>query len=154
MPQVLYSAETLPAPVVAMREKLNNAAKEGNIEAFRAIFDAQQVKPILSYDRVEDPIAFLKDTSGDGEGLELLAIMQDILETGYVHINEGKEDEAYVWPYFAQYPLDSLDNKQLVEMYRVVTSIDYFEMRDYGAWTFYKVAISPKGDLLYFVAGD
>ena len=60
----------------------------------------------------------------------------------------------YIWPYFARYPLDKLDSRQMVEMYRLLTAADYDEMKRFGAYIFYRVGIGPDGTLHYFVAGD
>ncbi len=56
-----------------------------------------------------DPLAHLKSLAGDEEGQEILAILVDVLESGYVHLDAGTADELYVWPYFFAYPLDKLD---------------------------------------------
>lgn len=71
-----------------------------------------------------DPVAALKRCRGDEEGLEILAIMIDILcSTGFVRVDAGTPDEAYVWPYFAEEAAGALAH-QKVELLRIVTAGD------------------------------
>jgi hypothetical protein len=71
-----------------------------------------------------------------------------------VHVDAGTPQEMYVWPYFSRYPIQDLTPEQKVELFRIVTSGDFAEMEQYGAWNFYRVGIGPDGTLHYFVAGD
>ena len=105
-------------------------------------------------DQDKDPIAFLKSLSGDPEGREILAILSEVLDAGYVHVDIGTPQEAYIWPYFARYPIDTLTPPQMVELFRILTSSDYDEMKSFGAYMFYRVGIAPNGTWTYFEAGD
>jgi hypothetical protein len=60
----------------------------------------------------------------------------------------------YVWPYFFAVPLDALTGRQRVELFKIVTAGDYEDMKNYGAYIFYRAGISPEGRWLFFVAGD
>ncbi|MEP3048673.1 MAG: hypothetical protein ABJL55_15155 [Roseibium sp.] len=153
-PQVYYSTDTLPKPVARMRAQMREAALLGDIERLRIVFESNEVMPTLAFAEIDDPIDFLKQSSGDGEGFEILAILADTLDAGFVHVDVGTPQEMYVWPYFAQYPLHQLTPEQKVEMFRIVTAGDFAEMQDFGAWLFYRVGIGPDGTLHYFVAGD
>jgi hypothetical protein len=109
----------------------------------------------LSLGEIEgDPIAFLKGLSGDKEGQEILAIMEEVLNAGYVHVDVGTPQELYVWPYFFALPLDKLNAKQRVELFKIVTAGDYDDMKQFGAYIFYRVGITPAGQWTFFVAGD
>ena len=99
-------------------------------------------------------MAFLKSASGDGEGIEILAILIDVLNAGYARVEAGSDDEIYVWPYFTQVDLSRLTKPQLVELFRIVTAGDYQSMIDFGAYNFYRIGITPDGKLQFFVAGD
>ena len=55
----------------------------------------------------DDPVAVLKSFSGDPDGLEVLAIILDLLSTGYAHVDAGTPDEMYIFPYFAGKPLNT-----------------------------------------------
>ena len=102
----------------------------------------------------EDPIAALKSYSGDPDGLEVLAIIIDLLSTGYAHIDAGTPDEAYVFPYFAGKPLNTLTAPEKVELLRIITAGDLADMQEYGNYSFYRVGISPDGKWKFFTAGD
>jgi hypothetical protein len=71
-----------------------------------------------------------------------------------VHAGAGTEDELYVWPYFATYPLEALTSEQLVELFTLLTAADYEDMKSYGAYTFFRVGITPDGRWRFFLAGD
>lgn len=156
IPTVEYDVSKLPAPVQALRASILAAAKTGDIEKLRPILLAGGHPPNLGADAEQDkdPIAFLKSVSGDPDGREILAILTDVLDAGYVHVDVGTPQELYVWPYFARYPLDKLSPPQLVELFRLLTASDYDEMKNYGAYLFYRVGITPDGQWSEFQAGD
>ncbi|WP_075219967.1 hypothetical protein [Acuticoccus yangtzensis] len=149
---IKWGDSDLPPPVLAMRDSLIKAARTGEIDALRPIFAGQTLPPIVStYVDVEDEVDFLRHESGDAEGREILAILLEILETGHVRL---EEDGTYVWPYFAEVPLEELQPEHYVELYRILTSIDVEEMQRMGRYTFFRVGISDDGRLRYFTAGD
>lgn len=149
---VVWDVDALPAAVAAKRAALLEAARSGNIDALRPLFSAQTLPPLVSaVVQVDDPVAFLQNESGDAEGREILAIMIEILETGHVFI---AGDGTYVWPYFAEVPLDELGPRNLVELYRILTSLDVEAMERQGRYTFYRIGITTDGRLRYFSAGD
>lgn len=154
LPQVLYNTDVLPKVVARMHSQLRQAARSGDLEKLRMILESNEMPPTLSFGKIGDPIDFLKQSSGDGEGFEILAILADILDAGFLHVDEGTAQEMYIWPYFARYPLEGLSPEQKVELYRIVTAGDVSQMQEFGAWTFYRVGIGPDGTLHYFVAGD
>src|SRR5215207_8746225 len=143
LPAILRSESDMPAPVADMRHRLMEAAKSGDIELLRVLMDAQPEQPAVSFGDPGDPIEYLKALSSDADGREILAILLEVLESGFVHTGAGTEEELYVWPYFAQYPLDSLTPQQLVELFTLLTAADYEDMRSYGSYTFFRVGIAP-----------
>jgi hypothetical protein len=154
MPQVFRSDADLPPAVRDMRARLIAAARSGEIEQLRALMEAQAQPPSVSLGDPGDPIEYLKALSSDAEGREILAILLEVLEAGFVRAQPGTADEIYVWPYFAQYSLEALTPSQLVELFTLLTAADYEEMRSYGAYTFFRVGIAPDGRWLFFLAGD
>ncbi len=154
LPEVLYGDADLPKPVARTRAQLLEAAHAGDLERFRMVLEGNEMMPTLTFGEMDDPIEYLKSASGDSEGLEIMAILTEILEAGYVHADKGTAQEMYIWPYFSRYPFARLSAEQKVEMYRIVTSGDFAEMEATGTWTFYRVGIGPDGTLHYFVAGD
>ena len=137
-----------------MRHKLIEAAKSGDIELLRVLMDAQPEQPAVSFGDPGDPIEYLKALSSDADGREILAILLEVLEIGFVHVGAGTDEELYVWPYFAQYPIEALTPQQLVELFTLLTAADYEDMHSYGSYTFFRVGIAPDGRWLFFLAGD
>ena len=137
-----------------LREQILAAARSGDVEKLRPVLESNEMPPTLSLSQIDDPIEFLKQSSGDPNGRELLAILTEILEAGWVHVDVGTPQEMYIWPYFARFPLNKLTPPQEVELYRILTAADVEEMRDFGAYIFYRVGIAPDGTWHYFVAGD
>ena len=155
LPEVSYDLSKLPPAVREMHDKIVEACKSGDIEKLRPLIGSGNEQTQLSLTEIDgDPITFLHDLSGDTDGQEILAILEMLLETGYVHINVGKPDEAYVWPYFYAMPLSRLDARQRVELFKIVTAGDYEDMKTYDAYVFYRVGITPQGRWAFFVAGD
>jgi hypothetical protein len=155
VPAVEYDLSKLPAPVRELHDKLVAAAKAGQIEAVRPMLKSGEDPTQLSLAGTDnDPITFLKSLSGDEGGQEILAILLEVLEAGYVHLDAGKPEELYVWPYFFAVPLDKLTDMQRVELFKLVTSGDYEDMKSFGSYIFYRVGISPDGKWQFFLAGE
>jgi hypothetical protein len=154
LPDIHYGEEGLPEPVRKTRAAILEAARGGDIEALRAVLETSEMPPVLARGDIGDPITFLKESSGDPEGREILAILTDLLEAGWVRIDEGKPTEMYVWPYFAAIPIDRLTPSQLVELYRILTAADVDEMRAYDAWLFFKIGIGPDGTWHFFLVDE
>ena len=155
LPEILYNLDTLPEPVRRMHGKLLEAAKTGDVEKLRPLIGLGDDTTQLSFGGVDgDPIAFLKGLSGDTDGQEILAIMEEVLNAGFVHLDAGTPEELYVWPYFFAVPLDTLNPRQRVELFKIVTAGDYEDMKAFGSYIFYRVGIDPDGRWVFFVAGD
>lgn len=145
----------LPETVRRARDELLAAAKSGEVEALRPIIKRQTNMPVLSFGAVLDPILFLRDSSNDGEGRELMAIMIELLEAPYaITPAENGEPEIYVWPAYASNDLVNLSPKELIDVYKIVSHQDLEEMQLYGGWYFFRVGIDANGEWRYFVAGD
>lgn len=155
LPEIVYNLDRLPEPVRRMHDLLVEAAKSGDIEKLRPLLGMGTDQVQLSFGEVEgDPIAFLKGLSGDPDGQELLAIMEEVLSAGFVHLEAGTPNEIYVWPYFFGIPLDKLDARQKVELFKIVTAGDLEDMKQFGTYIFYRVGITPEGRWAFFVAGE
>ena len=155
VPDVLYDVALLPEPAQRLRARLIEACLSGDIERLRPYLSTGENATQLSFgDRAGDPIAFLRELSGDEQGHEILAILYEVLTAGFVRVGEGTAQDMYVWPYFAAVPLDSLTPPQRVELFKIVTAGDYEDMKNYGTYIFYRAGISPEGKWLFFYAGD
>jgi len=153
--EVSKDLSLLPEPVRRMRELIVEAAKSGDPEKLRPLLGSGPTATQLSFGAIEsDPIQYLKDVSGDQNGLELLAILLDIFDAGYARLDAGEATEIYIWPYFYTLPLDVLDDRQMVELFRIITAGDLQDMRAFGSYSFYRTGISPDGEWLFFLAGD
>lgn len=152
--EVLRDFSALPAPVKALRDRLLEAAASGEIERLRPLLGTGADQTQLFVAEESDPIALLKSLSGDEEGDEILAILIDILSAGFVHVQKGTPEEAYVWPYFTEKSIASLTPPEKVELMRIVTAGDYQDMLEYGNYSFFRVGISPDGKWKFFTAGD
>ncbi len=153
--EVLRDISKAPEAVRKMREMIVEAAASGDIERLRDLMKTKDGPTQVSLgDQPDDPIQSLKEVSGDPEGREVLAILLDILSTGFVRMDAGTPDETYIWPYFAEKELDSLSPPEMVDLLRIVTAGDYADMKEFGGYNFYRIGISATGEWKFFVAGD
>lgn len=151
--EISYGTAKLPAPVAEMREAILAAVRSGKIEELRHAYELNELKPELSQEPVSDPVAHWKKISGDGEGLEVLAALAEILEAGYVAMPLGRDIEnnrIYVWPYFAEVPLQRLTAAQQVELLRLVPPAAAKEMLQTGKYTYWRLAIGADGTWHHF----
>lgn len=153
--EILYDTEILPVPVKRMRELIMDAARSGDMEELRVLMGTGNNVTQLAFGEIEgDPIEYLRSSAGDEEGHEMLAILLEVMEAGYVRFDVGTSNELYVWPYFYAVALETLTPKQRVELFKLVTAGDYEDMLSFGAYIFFRVGITPEGRWLFFVAGD
>ena len=154
-PEVIYDIEKAPEPVRRMRQLIIDAATTGDISKLNPLMNPgpdQTAVPLQNPE--QDPIEALKAISGDSEGVEILAILLDIFSTGFVQLDKGTAEEAYVWPYFAGKSLGLLTPKEKVELLRIVTAGDVAEMQEYGNYNFFRVGITPDGRWKFLTVGD
>jgi hypothetical protein len=136
------------------RQRILDAARTGDIDKVVAVMKSMETMPVFSFGGEHDPAEYWRTNYPDSDGLEVLGILMDVLESPYVHIDVGTPQEMYVWPYFYGVPLNSLTPPQKVELFRLITGSDWREMNDFGAYVFFRVGISPDGTWHFFVAGD
>ncbi|MFC3218019.1 hypothetical protein ACFOEZ_03195 [Tianweitania populi] len=154
-PEIVYDLQRLPEPVKRMHQLIIDACKSGDLEKLRSLIGNGDSQTQLTLGEIDgDPIDFIRQLAGDDQGQEILAILEEILEAGYVHVDAGTPEELYVWPYFFALPLDKLTPAQRVELFRIVTAGDFEEMKSIGAYIFYRVGITPEGRWSFFVAGE
>jgi hypothetical protein len=154
VPEIITDLSRLPAPVARARERILQAARSGDFAKVLEVMQSNASMPVFSLGDDSDPLAFWKANYPDSDGVEVLSILVTILETGFVHVDAGTSQEAYIWPYFARMPIKSLTAPQRVELFRIITGADYKDMLDFGAYAFYRLGIGPDGSWQYFVAGD
>ena len=152
--ELLPDNEELRERVGSMRERLILAARSGDIARLGIAFQVNETMPVFTRGGERDPVAFWKKASGDGEGREILAILLNILDLPAALINKGTPQEMYVWPYLAHVPLNELNARQSVDLYRLMTAQDVRDMRTLGAWVFWRLGIGPDGTVHFFLAGE
>ena len=140
-----------------MLEAMLAAIEAGDIEELRHAYDLNELKPDLGVPPQTDPVGHWKRISGDGEGREVLAALSLIVQAGYVVLPLGRDLEnnrLYVWPYFAEWPLDRLSPRQQVELLRLVPPSALREMRDKGKYTHWRLVIGADGTWHTLRKGD
>ena len=153
-PVVHYGTDDLPEPVREMREAILAAVRSGKMEDLRIAVELNEMKPIIAEKSVPDPIQHWRQVSADGEGREILAILGQLLDAGYMVLPIGKDLEnnrVYVWPYFAEMKLDTLTPAQEVELMRLVPGAAFREMKQTGRYTHYKLGIGADGTWHFFI---
>ncbi len=142
------SADKLPTAVAEMLDGIQVAIKSGRIEDLRTPIAWNELPPVIARDNVTDPIAYWKQQSADGEGREILAILAAIIDAGHAILPVGRDVEnskLYVWPRFAEQPLDKLTPEDEVQLYRLVPPTMFKVMREKKQWTWYRLAIGADG---------
>jgi len=147
-PRVHYGTAELPGPVQEMREAILEAVKSGRIEDLRDAYELNELKPELAAAAVADPVAHWRQISSDGRGLEVLAALGQILDAGYVVLPSGRDLEnngIYVWPYFAELPLERLSLGQEVELFRLLGAAEANAFQRDGRYRSWRIAIGADG---------
>ena len=89
-PEIIYDVNRLPEPVRQMRDKIIAACATGDVEALRPLLGTGDKATQLTLGEAKgDPIDYLRSLSGDKGGQEILAILQEIMEAGFVHLDAG-----------------------------------------------------------------
>jgi hypothetical protein len=153
MPEIFTDLSQLPPPVARMRERILAAARSGRLDQVVTVMNSTALKPVFSFKDERDPVIYWRNTFPDSAGVEVLATLIGILESGYVRVDEGTPQEIYLWPYFARMPLKRLTPEQKVDLFRLVTGSDYRGMLDFGAYNFYRLGIGSDGAWHFFVTG-
>ncbi len=131
-----------------MRSTILGAVETGDIAELRYAVDLNELKPDLGAPNGIDGIAHLTAISGDGKGREVLAVLGRLLEAGYASIPGGRDIEnnrLYVWPYFAEVPLNSLTPAQEVALYKLVSPAQVRAMTADGKWQWWRLVIGADG---------
>jgi hypothetical protein len=153
-PEAISDLSRLPEKVRQMRARILEAARSGDLNKVATVMQSNELAPVFSFGGEKNPVEFWRSSYPDSEGLEVLAILIELLELPFVHLDRGTPQEMYVWPYFYSVPLRQLTPEQKVELFRLVTGSDWREMLDFGAYIFFRLGISPEGVWHFFVAGD
>jgi hypothetical protein len=94
--ELLTDLSLLPEPAQRMRTLIIEAATSGDPERLRPLLGTGTTATRLSFGDIDgDPVTYIRAISGDGEGLEILAILIDLLNAGFVRVDAGQPSETY-----------------------------------------------------------
>lgn len=130
-----------------MREQILAAVHAGDVAELKGAIEWNELKPDFGKGN-DDPIAYWKRSSGDGEGREVLAILANLLALPPARLAIGQDPEnslVYVWPYLAELPLDSLTPAEQVDLYRLMPVAAAKAQRSQKKWTWWRLAIGADG---------
>ncbi len=140
--------DVLPGPVMEMRDAILAAVRTGNIDDLKPALQWNEMPPVIAAGKVDDPIAYWKSISGDGQGREILAIIENLLAAGHAVLPVGRDVEnnkLYVWPRFAEMDLSKLKPEDEVQLYRIATPAEVKAMIAKKKWLGYRIAIGAEG---------
>lgn len=147
----------LPDGVIEMREEIFAAIHAGapaDLETAAAWSEARSGRPVdFGVEGGGDPMSHWKRLSGDGEGLEVLAIAANLLALPPARLAIGKDPEntfVYVWPYLAELPGETLTPTETVDLLRLVHAETAEAIRKGGKWPWWRIAIAADGTWLAF----
>jgi hypothetical protein len=149
--------KVLPPQVEEMRQAILAAALSGRIEELRVPLEWNEMKPDVTPDVKDDPIAYWKKISGDAEGREVLAALANMLQMRPAAVPLGKDLEnnlIYVWPYLAEAKLDALSPAEQVDLLRLVSPEAAKAMREKKRWTWWRLVIGADGTWHSFKKGE
>ena len=141
-------ATELPIAVGEMRDGILAAVKSGRIEDLLVPIAWNELPPTFAAEPTPDPIAYWKKLSGDGEGREILAVLAGLFDAGFTVLPVGRDVEnsrLYVWPRFAEMPLDKLSSEDEVQLYRITTPALLKSMREKKRWIGWRLTIGADG---------
>jgi len=142
----------LPPQVQDMRLSILRAASTGSLDEIRYVLERNEIMPLLSAGgKVDDPLAHFRAQSADGEGLELMAVLIEVLTVGYA-VKEQPDTQMYVWPHFAERGLADLTPAERVELYRLVSPAEAGRMAQTG-YDHYRLGIGADGTWHFFYKG-
>jgi len=146
----------LPLPVKEMRQAILEAVSQADIEEMRTALEWNELRPELGISRNEDAIEAWRKISHDGKGLEILAILAELLNTNPARLPIGRDFEnnhVFVWPYISELDLEKLTPAQEIELYRLVPPETAKKIVKSGKWTWYRLAIGADGTWHVFAKG-
>lgn len=144
----------LPPRVAALREKILDAVATRDLERLRIPVEWNEIPPIFERGLKKgpgfDPLAVLKTRSFDGEGREMLAILEAVLQAPVVSVKRGPF-ENYVWPSFAVSPPAEPDEATRLHMLRCIRFADLGLSDQAGRPLIHRVSFGADGTWHTFV---
>ncbi len=147
MPKERAFLGALPQSVVDMREQILAAVHAGNVAELRDAIEWNEMTPDFGA-AGDDPIAYWKKISADGEGREVLAVIANLLALPPARLAIGRDPEntsVYVWPYLAELPADRLTPAEEVDLYRLMPPTQAKAQKNAKKWSWWRLAIGADG---------
>jgi hypothetical protein len=145
----------LPPAVRDMVDAILFATHSGDIADLAVAIDWNEMPPIFTPGKSEPAeegtaglLQHLRTVSKDGQGVEMLAVLANLLSVGPAQQPLGRDVEnnaVYVWPYLAELEIARLTPPQLVDLYRLVPADRIAEMRAANRWSWYRLVIGADG---------
>lgn len=146
--RAVQPCKALPAPVKDMRDAILAAVRSGDIKELLVPIQWNELPPDFGDGSGNDPVAFFKAGSIDGEGREILAILGNLLSVPCVVVREGSDIEnnkVYVWPYFARKPFANLTTAEKVVLLSIVPREHFATMKASGHYQYWSISIGADG---------
>lgn len=161
----------LPPRAAEMHRAILEAALSGRIEELRSVFEWNELKPEIAPEAVDDPIAYWRKISKDGEGSDILSALVAILELPPAVAGDGEPapartvpargpqgakppPELYVWPYLAARPLSGLTPEQNADLARLMPPEEASAMKAGGRYSGWRLGIGADGTWHFFIRGQ
>jgi hypothetical protein len=144
----------LPPRVAAMRERILEAARSGDVEKLRIALERNETPPVLARGGKGDLVEQLRGKSFDREGREAMARLVNLLEAPYARVNAGKQQEMFVWPAYAEMMWDQLRPEEWIGLYRVVPANVIKESLEQRRYRGDRIGVGPDGTWHYFLTGE
>jgi len=139
--KLVLTLDSLPQLTRTMHENLLAAAKQGDLEELRDIFETNELAPDLSEDHINDPIEHWKSQSIDGSGRDIMASIIEVFSLPPVKTKDGD----YIWPYLSQMPLNKLTKAQAIDLFRLVGPEQASKMLKNNRYDYFEAKIGKDG---------
>ena len=151
-PVILRDLGALPPPVWRMAKAIFEASQSDSLEALRMPIEMNEMPPSFGATAIDtaDPVEQLRSLSTSGEDEEILNALFGTLTSGFVHVGQNTPYETFVWPYFAYYPISSLNSEQREELRQLLPPEVYQQTVQSGQYSYFILGISPDGVWQYF----
>lgn len=139
--KLITNKQQLPSTTRTMQENLANAARRGDLEELRDLFETNELAPVLGKDHINDPITFWKQQSIDGTARDIMASIAEIFTLPPVKLKNG----TFIWPYLAKLPLDKLTPAQQIDLFRLAGPKAASQMLKTNRYSHYEAEIGKDG---------
>ena len=149
--EIHFDLEKLPKKTRETLNRIKAAAQSGDIEELRSAMEWNELPPEFGGDEKINPIDHWKKISADGSARDIMAIMLDIFDRGYVIRQDESGVKTYIWPYLAEKSLKKLSPPEQVDLHRLAEPDQAKSMQISGIYAGYWAVIGEDGTWHSFV---